>query len=106
MICLDVRIEDEVFEDIKDFYEHSLKKHPTLDETTVLNKEQRLIEALKQLGKYALTDHRVVRHIPWAQKGYKDYYIEGFHFGYKIETLPSGERVVVVYEALHELMFC
>lgn len=27
------------------------------------------------------------------------------HFGYKIETLPSGEKVVVVYEALHELLF-
>ena len=51
--------------------------------------------------------------LPWkkkilqicAQKGYRDYYVDGFHFGYKIETLPSGESVVVVYEALHELLF-
>jgi len=105
MICLEVRIEDEVFEDIKDFYEYNLRKHPTLDETTVLNKEHRLIEALKHLGVYALTDHTIVKHIPWIRKGYKDYYVEGFHFGYKIETLPSGKQVVVVYEALHELMF-
>ena len=105
MMVLDVRIEDEVYLDLVEFYEFSLKKHPTLDETTVLKKEQRLIHALKDLGKYALTDHREVRHLLWIQKGYKDYYVDGFHFGYRIETLPSGEKVVVVYEALHELLF-
>ena len=105
MISLEVRIEDEVFEDITDFYEFSLKKHPALDEATVLNKEQRLMQALNDLGTYALSDHKEVRHIPWIRKGYKDYYVEGFHFGYRIEILPSGEKVVVVYEALHELMF-
>ncbi len=102
---LDVRIDDGVFLDITEFYKFSLKKHPALDEVTVLKKEQRLIRALKDLGKYALTDDTPVRHIPWIRKGYKDYYVEGFHFGYKIETLPSGEQVVVVYEALHELLF-
>jgi len=102
---LEVRIDDGVFLDLTEFYEISLKKYPTLDEATVLKKEQRLIRALKDLGKYALTDHREVRHLLWIQKGYKDYYVDGFHFGYKIETLPSGESVVVVYEALHELLF-
>ena len=102
---LEVRIEDEVFEDLENFYEYNLEKHPTLDEATVLNKEQRLIKALYQLGTYALTNHTMTKHIPWIRKGYKDYYVEGFHFGYRIETLPSGERVVVVYEACHELLF-
>ena len=102
---LEVRIDDGVYLDLTEFYKFSLKQHPALDEITVLNKEQRLIRALKDLGKYALTDHREVRHLPWARKGYKDYYVDGFHFGYKIETLPSGEKVVVVYEALHELLF-
>lgn len=105
MIPLKVRVDDDVFEDLKNFYEYNLKKHPTLDEVTVLKKEQRLIEALNHLGIYAQTDHRMVRHLPWIRKGYKDYYVDGFHFGYKIEALPSGERVVVVYEALHELLF-
>ena len=102
---LEVRIEDGVFLDLTEFYKFSLKKHSALDESTVLKKEQRLIRALKELGKYALTDHREVRHLLWVQKGYKDYYVDGFHFGYKIEILPSGEQVVVVYEALHELLF-
>ena len=102
---LEVRIEDGVFLDLTEFYKFSLKKHSALDESTVLKKEQRLICALKDLGKYALTDHREVRRLLWVQKGYKDYYVDGFHFGYKIETLPSGEQVVVVYEALHELLF-
>lgn len=100
-----MRIEDEVYLDLTDFYEYNLKKHPTLDEATVLKKEQRLIKALMDLGRYALTDYKQVKHLPWVIKGYKDYYYDGFHFGYKIETLPSGERVVVVYEAIHELLF-
>ena len=102
---LEVRIDDGVYLDLTEFYQFSLKKHPALDEATILKKEQHLIRALKNLGKYALTDHKEVRHLLWAQKGYKDYYVEGFHFGYRIETLPSGKEVVVVYEALHELLF-
>ena len=86
---LEVRISDEVFQDLVDFYDYNLEKHPALDEVTVLKKEKRLIEALNDLGTYALTDHKVTRHIPWARKGYKDYYFDGFHFGYRIETLPS-----------------
>lgn len=105
MKTLEVRIEDEVYQDLVDFYDYNLEKHPTLDEVTVLKKEQRLINALKHLGTYALTDHKITKHVPWKRKGYKDFYFDGFHFGYKIETLPSGERVVVVYEACHELLF-
>jgi len=102
---LEVRIEDEVFQDLVDFYDYNLEKHPALDEVTVLKKEKRLIEALKDLGIYAQTDHKVTKHLPWLRKGYKDYYFDGFHFGYRIENLPSGEKVVVVYEACHELLF-
>lgn len=61
MKSLKVRIEDEVYEDLQDFYDFNLKKHPTLDEVTVLNKEQRLIGALKRLGTYALTDHKIAQ---------------------------------------------
>lgn len=104
-MSLEVRIEDAVFLDLVEFYEFNLKKHPTLDEVTVLKKEQRLIGELRKLGIYALTDHKQTKYLPWIRKGYKDYYVDGFHFGYKIETIPSGEKVVVVYEACHELLF-
>lgn len=60
---LEVRIDDGVYLDLTEFYEISLKKHPALDEVTVIKKEQRLIQALKDLGKYALTDHTQIRHI-------------------------------------------
>ena len=35
MKSLKVRIEDEVYEDLQDFYDFNLKKHPTLDEVTI-----------------------------------------------------------------------
>lgn len=105
MTELRVRIDDEVFVELTDFYDYNLKKHPALDEETVLKKEHRLIQALQGLGKFATTNHKTPTFLPWVRKGYKDYYYEGFHFGYRIETLPSGERVVVVYEACHELLY-
>ena len=74
MRTLEVRIDDGVFLDLTEFYKFSLRKHSALDEITVLKKEQRLIQSLKDLGKYALTDNTPVRHIPWIRKGYKDYY--------------------------------
>ena len=46
MKTLEVRIDDGVYLDLTEFYKFSLKKHPALDETTVLKKEQRLIRAL------------------------------------------------------------
>ena len=36
---LEVRIEDAVFLDLTEFYKFSLKKHPALDEATVLKKQ-------------------------------------------------------------------
>ena len=102
---MEVRIEDEVLIYLAEFYEFNLQKHPTLDEVTVFNKEHRLIEALKRLGTHANGHPDATRHLPWIRKGYKDYPFEGFHFGYKIETLPSGERVVVVYEARYDSTF-
>lgn len=68
MKALEVRIDDGVYLDLTEFYKFSLKKHPALDEFTVLKKEQRLIRSLKNLGKYALTDHREVRRLLWLQK--------------------------------------
>ena len=47
-MSLEVRIEDAVFLDLVEFYEFNLKKHPTLDEVTVLKKEQRLISELRK----------------------------------------------------------
>lgn len=100
-----VRIEEEVFLELSEFYEYNLQRHPSLDKATVIRKEQRLIKALTHLGVFAASNHIETKHEPWRKKGYKDYYSEGFHFGYKIETLPTGEKVVVVYEACHELLF-
>lgn len=100
-----VRIEDQVFQTLTEFYEFSLAKHPALDEATVVAKEKRLIEAMKGLDKHASAHPLATRHMPWVRKGYLDFPYEGFHFGYKIETLPSGEKVIVIYEVCHDLLY-
>lgn len=102
---MQVRIEDRVFISLTEFYAISLALHPTLDKATVTAKKQRLIEALKSLsycaGAFPLASVRE----DWIAKQYHDFHAEGFHFAYKIETLSSLERVVVVYDVCHDLLF-
>lgn len=53
-----VRIEDEVYQDLAEFYDYNLKRHLALDEVTVLNKEQRLIASIEKLGTCFYKSHR------------------------------------------------
>ena len=100
-----VRVTDQVFEDLTSFYDVSLRNHPALDEATVLAKEQRLINALERIGQFPYGYRRAKYKARWIAAGYRDFHHEGFHFGYRVETLPSGEKVVVVYEACHDLLY-
>ena len=43
--------------------------------------------------------------IDWKRKGYLDFMYENFHFGFHVVALPSGELVVSVEDARHDLNF-
>lgn len=100
-----VRIDDKVFDAMDRFYEESMQLHESLSLETVLAKEKRLIAGLRKL-EHCAEAMQLARYIEdWKQARYLDFMIEGFHFGYRIETLPSGEKVVVVYDACPDLLF-
>lgn len=100
-----VRIEDQVFDSMDAFYDASMALHESLSLETVLAKEKRMIADLRKLECCAETMLPAQYRLDWKRAGYLDYMTEGFHFGFKIETLPSGEKVVVVYDACPDLLF-
>ena len=100
-----VIVRDKVYEALDEFYAVSMKRHPTLDLQTVLNKENRLFEALQSLGEnyFLCREPRYI--LDWRRKGYKDFMYENFHFAFHVAVLPTGEMVVAVEDVRHDLMF-
>lgn len=100
-----VIVKDTVYQAVEDFYVAAMEKHPTLDIQTVLNKEERLYNALRTLGRtyYLYSESRYVP--DWKRKGYLDFIYEDFHFAFRVVVLPSGEMVVSVEDARHSLLF-
>ena len=100
-----VIIHENVYQTVEDFYMAAMEKHPTLDIQTVLNKEQRLYNALQTLGRtyYLYNEARYI--LDWKRMGYLDFIYEDFHFAFRIAVLPSGEMVISVEDARHSLLF-
>ena len=100
-----VRIEDQVFNAMDEYYDASMDLYESLSFETVLAKEKRMIANLRQLEYCAETMLPVRYRDDWKKAWYLDFMTEGFHFAFRIETLPSGERVVVVYDACPDGLF-
>ena len=100
-----VIIRDTVYAAVEDFYVAAMEKHPSLDLQTVLNKEERMYNELQTLGTtyYLWKEARYV--LDWKRKGYSDFMYEDFHFAFHVAVLPSGEMVVAVEDARHDLLF-
>ncbi len=102
---MEVRISEKVYIYLTEFYAISMALHPTLDENVVQNKKNRLIDALLKLGRYADALPYADVKKDWVKRRYRDYYVEGFHFAYKVERLSDLKCVVVVYDVCHELLY-
>ena len=100
-----VIVRDKVYEALDEFYAISMEKHPTLDLQTILDKENRLFNALQTLGEtyYLYNEPRYI--LDWIRKGYKDFMFENFHFAFHLTVLSTGEVVVAVEDVRHDLMF-
>ena len=99
-VIVDVKVRQALY----DFYEEAIAQHPTLDETTVHAKIDRLLNAMNKLGdfpeKYALAKYNQL----WKKKHYRDFISENIHIAYKVVKLETGEKVVYVADAEHSLL--
>lgn len=100
-----MRIDKRVFEVLDAFYDASMSLHESLSYEAILAKEQRMITDLKSLMHCAVAMPEVRFKKEWKDKRYHDFHTEGVHFAFRIETLPNGEQVVVVYDACPDLLY-
>ena len=100
-----VIVHEHVYQVVDDFYSEAIARHPALDLQTVLDKEERMYNALQTLGRtyYLYNEPRYI--LDWKRKGYLDFIYEDFHFAFRVAVLPSGEMVVSVEDARHSLLF-
>lgn len=100
-----VKISDRVHISIREFYEQSLILHPSLEENVVYRKIDRLYLSMEALGDY-FGIYPIARfRRDWQMNGYREFIVEDFHFAYRVETLETGENVVVIYDAVHSLLY-
>ena len=102
---MQVIIEREVVSAITDFYAVSLMLHPTLDRQTVIDKVNRLYDAVDMLGIMPNAFPKARLKQSWIDAGYREMIAEDFHFAFRVEQLYNGEKTVVVYDACHSLLY-
>ena len=99
-----VYIDNLVYQVLDEFYDASMKAHVTLDYATVLAKIDRLEEAMYGFAASAEKMHREPYRKDWQAAGYSEYYVEGFHFAYRVYQLPNGEKVLYYHDAVHDTL--
>lgn len=99
-----VYIDKQVYQVLDEFYDASMKKHITLDYPTVLAKIDRLEQALYDFAAVAGRVNTPPYRKDWQLAGYKELYVEHFHFAYKLYSLPTGETVLYYYDAVHDTL--
>ncbi len=99
-----VYIDKQVYQVLDEFYDASMKKHITLDYPTVLAKIDRLEQALYDFAAVAGRINTPPYRKDWQLAGYKELYVEHFHFAYKLYSLPTGETVLYYHDAVHDTL--
>lgn len=91
---------------LESFYEASLEKYPTLTRETVHAKIDRMLSALQEeLGTYYYLCHEAEYILQWKENHWRVFEVEGFHFAFTVEVLPTGEQVIAIRDSRHHLLY-
>ena len=99
-----VYIDDRVYDVLDEFYDASMRKHPSLDYQTVVAKIDRLEKALYDFADYAEMFNGEPYKREWREKGYKQYNVEDFNFAYRVYLMPDGEKLLYYHDAVHDFL--
>lgn len=102
---MEVFIDEEVHKKLISFYQAALRHHEALDETSVVNKINRLYEALDSLGDSAEIFPIARLKEDWISKGYHEFLCEDFHFAYQIYTIENKEKIVRIHDVVHSMSY-
>lgn len=95
-----------VDEVIKSFYLRSMQLHPSLSEESVVEKVNRLYDAIyDNLNsfpyKFSLAEHKEA----WKKAGYRDFKTGNFHFAYQIYADENNVPFVVIWDACYDKLY-
>ena len=89
---------------INEFYKAAMRNHPSLSEETVLKKANRMFKGLQVLiMTQGFPEARLNQE--WRANGWRELVIEDFHFAFEVVDNVDGERIVVVRDAIHSLLY-
>ena len=89
---------------INEFYKAAMRNHPSLSEDTVLKKANRMFKGLQILSlTQGFSEARL--HQEWRANGWRELVIEDFHFAFEVVDNVDGERIVIVHDAVHSLLY-
>ena len=101
-----VIIDDRVHDTIENFYQVSLRLHPTLDEVTVERKKDRLYAALETLENFPFRNSEARHKEEWIRRKYLVLICEDFLFGYKVYNDPeTKEQYVYVHDVVYASLY-
>ncbi len=81
-----------------------MRNHPSLSEETVLKKADRMFKGLQILSlTQGFSEARL--HQEWRDNDWRELVIEDFHFAFEVVDNVNGERIVVVRDAIHSLLY-
>ena len=104
-LTMEVYIDKEVHEELVSFYQAALRNHEALDEATVVNKINRLYNALDTLSETAEIYPRARLNEDWISKGYREFLCEDFHFAYEVMLDKDGQIMIIDKDAVHSLLY-
>lgn len=89
---------------IKSFYQAAMTNHPLLSEDTAMKKMNRMLNSLEIL---AITQgfKKAQYNRQWIANGWRELIVEDFHFAFEVVRTSAGERVVIVKDAVHSLLY-
>ena len=99
-----VVISSVVRSNINEFYKAAMQNHPSLSEEIVLKKANRMFRGLQILSTTQGFQKARLNH-KWKANGWRELVIEDFHFAFEVVDSFNGERVVMVHNAVHSLLY-
>lgn len=99
-----VVIDRKVFDVLNDFYTISCREHVTLSFEECIAKINRLEHAMQNFSEYAEILHKVPYRKDWQELGFSEFFVENFHFAYRVYILPDGEKVLRYHDAVHSYL--
>ena len=89
---------------IKSFYQSAMTNHPLLSEETVMSKMNRMLDCLEILA-FIQGFKKAQYNRLWIANGWRELIVEDFHFAFEVVKTTDGERVVIVRDAVHSLLY-